>query len=74
MCGFSVLGLWLVLDFINVGGVCEGWFLGLCGEKGGGVDEDEEMDEVSLLFELVEVVFFFVGYVFVVVVVVLGVV
>ncbi|KAF7484814.1 Kelch-like protein 42 [Sciurus carolinensis] len=52
--GLSAPGLRLVLDFINAGGAREGWLLGPRGEKGGGLEEEEDMDEVSLLSELVE--------------------
>ncbi|XP_062932324.1 kelch-like protein 42 [Cynocephalus volans] len=54
--GLSAPGLRLVLDFINAGGARDGWLLGPRGEQAGGVEEEEEedMDEVSLLSELVE--------------------
>lgn len=52
--GLSAPGLRLVLDFINAGGAREGWLLGPRGEQGGGVEEEDELDEAGLLAELVE--------------------
>ncbi|XP_007175767.2 kelch-like protein 42 [Balaenoptera acutorostrata] len=52
--GLSAPGLRLVLDFINAGGAREGWLLGRRGEPGGIGEGEEDMDEVSLLSELVE--------------------
>ncbi|XP_006200026.4 kelch-like protein 42 [Vicugna pacos] len=53
--GLSAPGLRLVLDFINAGGAREGWLLGPRRGQGGGLEEeDDDMDEVSLLSELVE--------------------
>lgn len=53
--GLSAPGLRLVLDFINAGGAREGWLLGPRGDQGGGAAaEEEDLDEASLLSELVE--------------------
>ncbi|XP_068951004.1 kelch-like protein 42 [Petaurus breviceps papuanus] len=54
--GLSAPGLQLVLDFINTGGTGSGWSLGPQGEKGSG--EEEEIEEDTLLEELVEVASF----------------